>query len=106
MSHRMARYAVIAVGVVSLTGAGVAPAHAVGGPTRTFTFSGTSLTAVNKYSYFPLGPTILFPVSISRLTDGSAQVVASGKGFVQYQCSGTAINTYTANDMELTVPCG
>ncbi|MGW3963763.1 hypothetical protein ACWED2_28380 [Amycolatopsis sp. NPDC005003] len=102
----MARYTAIAVGVVSLTGAGVGPAHAVSGPIQSFTFRGSTLTAVNEYSYFPLGPIIPLPVSISRLTGGAAQVVASGKGFVQYQCSGTAANTYTANGVELTVPCG
>jgi hypothetical protein len=46
------------------------------------------------------------PVSISRVTDGAAQVVASGKGVVRYQCTGTAITTYTANGEQLTVPCG
>ncbi|MGW3993978.1 hypothetical protein ACWEF6_10875 [Amycolatopsis sp. NPDC004772] len=104
--HRIARYATVAVGVVALSGAGVAPAHAVSGPIRSFTFSGTTLTAVNQYSYFPLGPIIPLPVSISRLADGGAQVVASGKGVVQYVCQGTAITTYTANGAELTVPCG
>ncbi len=102
----MSRYATIVVGVLALTGAGVAPAHAVSGPIQTFTFSGTALTAVNQYSYFPLGPIIPLPVSISRVTDGSAQVVASGKGVVQYQCNGTALTTYTANNSTLSVPCG
>lgn len=106
MSHRMSRYAVIAVGVVSLTGAGVAPAHAVSGPIQSFTFSGTTLTAVNEYSYFPLGPIIPLPVTILRLVDGGSQVVAGGKGVVQYQCSGTAMTTYTANGTQLSVPCG
>lgn len=106
MTHRISRYAAITVGVVALTGAGVAPAHAVGGPIRSFTATATTLTAVNQYSYFPLGPIIPFPVSISRLVDGGAQVVADGKGFVQYRCTGAAINTYTANGVELTVPCG
>ncbi len=102
----MSRYVAIAVGVVSLTGAGVSPAYAVSGPIRSFTFSGTSLTAVNEYSYFPLGPIIPLPVSISRVVDGTAEVVASGRGVVQYQCNGAAITTYTANGAELTVPCG
>ncbi|MEU4524913.1 hypothetical protein AB0F52_40105 [Amycolatopsis sp. NPDC024027] len=106
MTHRISRYAAIAVGVVALTGAGVTPAHAVSGPIQSFTFTGTALTAVNEYSYFPLGPIIPLPVSISRLVDGSAQVVASGKGVVQYQCNGAAINTYTANGVVLSVPCG
>jgi hypothetical protein len=106
MTHRISRYAAVAVGVLALTGAGVAPAHAVSGPIRSFTFSGTTLTAVNQYSYFPLGPIIPLPVTISRLVDGGAQVVADGKGFVQYQCAGPAITTYTANGVELTVPCG
>ncbi|MFF1608454.1 hypothetical protein ACFVYA_11790 [Amycolatopsis sp. NPDC058278] len=106
MTHRISRYAAIVVGVVALTGAGVAPAHAVSGPIRSFTATATTLTAVNQYSYFPLGPIIPLPVSISRLVDGAAQVVASGKGVVQYQCDGTAINTYTANGVVLSVPCG
>lgn len=106
MPHRIS---VVAVAVALLTGGGVAtaaPAHALGGPIQNFTASATTLTAVNKISYFPLGPTILFPVSISRVVDGSEQVVASGKGFVQYQCNGTALNTYTAVGMQLSVPCG
>jgi hypothetical protein len=48
MTLRMSRYATIAAGVVALTGAGIAPAHAVSGPIRSFTFSGTTLTAVNQ----------------------------------------------------------
>ncbi|MFB9685640.1 hypothetical protein [Amycolatopsis plumensis] len=106
MTHRMSRYAVIAVGVLALSGAGVAPAQAVSGPIQSFTFNGTTLTAVNQYSYFPLGPIIPLPVSISRVVDGTAQVVASGKGVVRYPCNGTAINTYTANGVQLSVPCG
>ena len=89
-----------------LTGAGVAPAQAVSGPIRSFTATATTLTAVNQYSYFPLGPIIPLAVSISRIVDGGTQVVASGKGVVRYQCDGAALNTYTANGMELTGPCG
>ena len=109
MPHRFQRSTVIVVAVALLTGGAVAaatPAHALGGTIQTFTATATTLTAVNEISYWPLGPTILFPVSISRLVDGSEQVVASGKGFVQYQCNGTAVNTYTAVGKELTGPCG
>lgn len=109
MPHRFPRYAVIAAAVALLTGGAVAtatPAHAVAGPIQSFTASATTLTAVNEYSYWPLGPIVPLPVSISRMVNGSAQVVASGKGSVRYQCDGTAINTYTAIGKELTVPCG
>jgi hypothetical protein len=109
MPHRFHRYPVIAAAVALLTTGALATAptaHALGGTIQTFTATATTLTAVNEISYWPLGPTIMLPVSISRLVNGSAQVVASGKGFVQYQCNGTAINTYTAIDKELTVPCG
>jgi hypothetical protein len=106
MPRRFHRYAVVAAGVALLAGVTATPAYALGGPIQTFTATATTLTAVNEYSYWPLGPTILFPVSISRVVDGSAQVVASGKGFVQYKCNGAAVNTYTALDKTLTVPCG
>ncbi|MGW4059275.1 hypothetical protein ACWEGE_13390 [Amycolatopsis sp. NPDC004747] len=99
------RIAVIASGIALLTGATTAPAHAAG-VIRNFSATATTLTAVNEISYFPLGPIIPLPVSISRVVDGAPQVVASGQGFVQYQCNGTATNTYTAVDRELTVPCG
>ena len=55
--------------------AGVTPAHAVSGPIRSFTATATTLT---EYSYFPLGPIIPLPVTISRLVDGTAQVVPCG----------------------------
>jgi hypothetical protein len=103
------RYAVIAAAATLLTGGSVAtatPADALSGPIQSFTASATALTAVNKMSYFPLGPIIPLPVSISRLVDGSAQVVAGGTGVARYQCDGTAINTYIAVGKELTVPCG
>ena len=109
MAHRLSRYAVAAAAVTALAGASVvtaAPAQAVNGSTVTFTFTSNRLVAVNELSYFPLGPTFLFPAPISRVVDGSAQVVASGSGMVTYQCQGTAINTYTAVGQELTVPCG
>lgn len=106
MSHNFRRYAAIAAGVALLTGVTATPAYALGGTTMTFTDHSTYLTAVDQISYWPLGPTILLPVSISRVVDGTEQVVASGKGFVEYQCNGTAINTYTAVGKELTVPCG
>jgi hypothetical protein len=109
MPNRFHRYAVLAAAVALLTGGGLAtatPAHALGGVIQSFTATSTTLTAVDKISNFPLGPIIPLPVSISRLVDGSAQVVASGVGSVQYQCNGTAINTYTAVGRELTVPCG
>ena len=71
-----------------------------------FTATSTTLTAVAELSYFPLGPIIPLPVTISRVVNGTAQVVASGKGSVTYQCQGTAVNTYTAVGKTLTVPCG
>ncbi|MEV6826634.1 hypothetical protein [Amycolatopsis sp. NPDC051102] len=92
--------------IVLLTGGGVAPAHAISGLIQNFAATATTLSAVNQLSNFPLGPIIPLPVSISRLVGGSEQVVASGVGFVQYQCDGAAINTYTAVGKELTVPCG
>ncbi|EOD70411.1 hypothetical protein H480_00962 [Amycolatopsis vancoresmycina DSM 44592] len=95
----------IASGVALLTGATTVPAHAAG-VIQNFSATATTLNAVNEISYFPLGPIIPLPVSISRVVDGSPQVVASGKGFVQYQCNGTAVTTYTALDRQLTVPCG
>jgi hypothetical protein len=108
MPHRISRFSAITSAVVLLTGGGVAtaaPAHALGTPFRTFTAYTTELIAVNELSTFP-GPWIPFPVSISRVVDGSAQVVASGVGSVTYRCNGTAVNTYTAVDKVLTVPCG
>jgi hypothetical protein len=83
-----------------------APAYALGGPIQTFNATATTLTAVNEISYWPLGPTVPLPVSISRVVNGSEQVVASGTGFVQYTCNGAVVNTYTAPGKELTVPCG
>ncbi|MEV6610120.1 hypothetical protein [Kutzneria sp. NPDC051319] len=109
MSRRNHRYVLIAATVATVMSGAVAtaaPAHALGGPIQTFTATSTTLTAVNEISYWPLGPTVLFPVSISRLVNGVEQVVASGKGFVQYTCNGAAVNTYTAVGKELTVPCG
>jgi len=103
------RFIVTTAAVAVLSGSAVAtaaPAHAAGGLVRYFTASATTLTAVSYMSNFPLGPNIPLPVSISRVVDGSTQVVAGGNGTVQYQCNGTAINTYTAVGKELTVPCG
>lgn len=88
-----------------LTGVTAAPAHAAG-LIQSFSATATTLTAVNEMSYFPLGPIIPLPVSISRVVGGASQVVASGSGFVQYQCNGSATNTYTAVGRELRVPCG
>ncbi|OXM61933.1 hypothetical protein CF165_36920 [Amycolatopsis vastitatis] len=99
----------IAAAVALLTGGSVAaagPAHAINGQVRLFMATSTELFARSGISNFPLGPFIPFPVSISRVVDGSAQVVASGVGTATYRCNGTAINTYTALDQELTVPCG
>ncbi|MEV6872901.1 hypothetical protein [Amycolatopsis sp. NPDC051128] len=98
----------ITVAVAFLTGGAVAtasPAQAADGLNQYFVASATSLFAVNQIWNFP-GPSFPLPVSISRLVDGSPQVVASGRGSVSYQCNGTAINTYTAVGKELTVPCG
>jgi hypothetical protein len=103
------RYAVITVAVAFLTGGAVAtasPAQATVRLNQMFYAIGPTLTAVNEVWNFP-GPNIPLPVSISRLVDGSPQVVASSAwGRVNYQCNGTAINTYTAVGKELTVPCG
>jgi hypothetical protein len=109
MSRRIQRPVLIAATVATLMGGAVAtaaPAHALGGPIQSFTATATTLTAVNEISYWPLGPTVPLPVSISRVVGGTEQVVASGNGFVQYTCNGTAVNTYTAVGKELTVSCG
>lgn len=103
------RISVIASAVVLMTGGGVAtaaPGDTVNGQIVGFTATATTLTAVNRISNFPLGPIIPLPATIYRVVGGSPQVVADGVGFVQYQCDGTAINTYTAVGRELTVPCG
>lgn len=98
--------AAIASAVVLLAGGGVATAATVNGRIVGFTATATTLTAVNRISNFPLGPVIPSPATIYRMVDGSPQVVADGLGFVQYQCNGTTINTYTAVGRELTVPRG
>jgi hypothetical protein len=114
MAKTFNRYAVTAAAVAVLAGGAVttaSPAQAVGPTIVNLVASPnaaapTTLIAHDIVSAGPLGATFNFPVSISRLIDGSAQVVASGKGTATYQCNGSAINTYTAVGKELTVPCG
>ena len=109
MSRGIHRYVVTAAAVTALAGASVvtaSPAQAISGPLQTFTATATELSAVNQLWYTPLGPIINFPVTISRVVDGSDVPVASGSGFVTYQCDGAAVNTYTAVGKTLTVPCG
>jgi hypothetical protein len=109
MSKISNRYALTAAAVVVLAGGAIAtasPAQALDGPITTFTATSTALTATDIDFLSPLGPVIPFPVSISRLVHGSAQVVASGRGSAVYQCDGSAVNTYTAVGKQLTVPCG
>jgi hypothetical protein len=108
MSNSFRRSAVIAAMVALLTGGMVAtatPAYAISSNVS-FTATATELTAVDILSFWPLGPIIMFPVSISRVVDGTEQEVASGRGVARYQCNGTAVNTYTAIGQQLTVPCG
>lgn len=111
MSHGIQRCVTVAAAVAVVVGGSVTTvtaAPALGGYTITFTYEPklSELVAVNELSYFPLGPTILFPVSISRVVNGAEQVVASGKGFLTYRCDGTEVTTYRAVGKELTVPCG
>lgn len=108
MSRSFRRSAVIATMVALLAGGMVAtatPAYAISGNVG-FTATATELTAVDIISYWPLGPVIMFPVTISRAVDGTEQEVASGRGSANYECNGTAMNTYTAVGRRLTVPCG
>ncbi len=117
MSKTFNRYAVTAAAVAVMAGGAVAtasPVQAVQAAGLTIVnlvaspnaAAPTTLIAHDIVSAGPLGATFNFPVSISRLVDGSAQVVASGMGTATYQCNGSAVNTYTAVGKELTVPCG
>lgn len=117
MSKPFHRYALTAATIALLAGGALvtaAPAQAVqpagitivnfvANPNAT---APTTLDAHDIVSSGPLGATFNFPVSISRVVDGSTQVVASGMGFATYHCDGTAVNTYTAIGQTLTVPCG